>query len=370
MSTIKIPFKRTTLYAVREEGTIYLAAAPIITDLGIERGAQFKRFKSDLFHPRTFTLDTLGGAQKMICLPLDEIGLWLRSINPMKLSNPNSRKKLFEYQKRCVATVIKALDVPSDEELWEEETLDAPQEAVLPSTKPSRNAAPSLPKEEAPRAIVDAKDVVPAREVAFHGNILLTVEVDGVEYVALKPIVEGIGLTRQGQTQKISEYKREQGILLPLQTSGGQQKMLCIPLAKLQGWLFGVNPSKVRPDLRDKVILYQEECFKVLHDYWTRGVVINHRIQEVDIQKAVTEALIAYHWKTPPTPTVPRMTPEEREIEWGKVRASMHLAKAAVSQQYRELATCLKEIGGFDPDYVEKLFRQSEVVISGEIIEE
>ncbi len=93
MSTLKIPFKRTTLYAVQEDGTTYLAAAPIITDLGIERGAQFKRFKSDLFHPRTFTLDTLGGAQKMICLPLDEIGLWLRSINPV--NNPGLKAGAF-----------------------------------------------------------------------------------------------------------------------------------------------------------------------------------------------------------------------------------------------------------------------------------
>ena len=232
MSTIKIPFKRTTLYAVQEGGTTYLAAAPIITDLGIERGAQFKRFKSDLFHPRTFTLDTLGGAQKMICLPLDEIGLWLRSINPMKLSNPDSRKKLFEYQKRCVATVIKTLNVPSDEELWEEETLDAPQEAVLPSTKLSRNVAPSLLKEEAPRAIVETKDVIPAREVAFHGNILLTVEVDGVEYVALKPIVEGMGMAWTTQFRKISESERYDHTVIPLQTSGGQQEMLCIPLGK------------------------------------------------------------------------------------------------------------------------------------------
>ena len=375
MSTIKIPFKRTTLYAVREEGTIYLAATPIITDLGIERGTQLKRFKSDLFHPRMFTLDTLGGSQKMICLPLDEIGLRLRSINPMKLSNPNSRKKLFEYQKRCVATVINALDVPSDEDLWNEETLDCPQETATPASRSSRNTpSSSVRKGKVPRAIIEAKDVVPGREVAFHGNILLTVEVDGVEYVALKPIVEEIGIAWQGQFNKISENQRYQGITIRLQTSGGQQKMLCIPLSKLQGWLFSITPSKVHPNFRNKVILYQEECFKVLHDYWTRGVVINHRIQEVDIQKAVTEALIAYQqsqaWKTPPTPTVPRMTPEEREIEWGKVRASMHLAKAAVSQQYRELATCLKEIGGFDPDYVEKLFRQSEVVISGEIIEE
>lgn len=53
--------------------------------------------------------------------------------------------------------------------------------------------------------------------------------------------------------------------------------MLCIPLKKLNGWLFSINPEKVRADIRDKLIKYQEECFTVLHDYWTKGQVVNPR---------------------------------------------------------------------------------------------
>ena len=58
---------------------------------------------------------------------------------------------------------------------------------------------------------------------------------------------------------------------------GGAQKMLCIPLKKLNGWLFSINPEKVRADIRDKLIQYQEECFTVLHDYWTKGKAENPR---------------------------------------------------------------------------------------------
>lgn len=53
--------------------------------------------------------------------------------------------------------------------------------------------------------------------------------------------------------------------------------MLCIPLKKLNGWLFSINPEKVRADIRDKLIQYQEECFTVLHDYWTKGEAANAR---------------------------------------------------------------------------------------------
>ncbi|MCO0990595.1 phage antirepressor N-terminal domain-containing protein, partial [Escherichia coli] len=55
------------------------------------------------------------------------------------------------------------------------------------------------------------------------------------------------------------------------------RKLLCLPLKKLNGWLFSINPEKVRADIRDKLIQYQEECFSVLHDYWTKGHVVNPR---------------------------------------------------------------------------------------------
>ncbi|EEV6940855.1 phage antirepressor Ant [Escherichia coli] len=58
---------------------------------------------------------------------------------------------------------------------------------------------------------------------------------------------------------------------------GKLRKLLCLPLKKLNGWLFSINPEKVRADIRDKLIQYQEECFTVLHDYWTKGHVVNPR---------------------------------------------------------------------------------------------
>lgn len=44
-----------------------------------------------------------------------------------------------------------------------------------------------------------------------------------------------------------------------------------MPLKKLNGWLFSINPEKVRSDLKEKVIQYQEECFEALYNYWYHG---------------------------------------------------------------------------------------------------
>jgi hypothetical protein len=47
-------------------------------------------------------------------------------------------------------------------------------------------------------------------------------------------------------------------------TPGGSQAMLCLPLDMLNGWLFGISANRVKDELRERVIRYQEECYRVL----------------------------------------------------------------------------------------------------------
>ena len=118
--------------------------------------------------------------------------------------------------------------------------------------------------------------VVPAA-VSFHENTLITAEVNGEKYVAMKPIVEGMGMKWAAQFTKIKSG-RYSDIEIPLKTPGGIQEMVCIPISKLNGWLFSINPEKVKSGIKNKVIQYQEECFVVLHDYWQKGEAVNPRI--------------------------------------------------------------------------------------------
>ncbi|GBC63631.1 hypothetical protein DENIS_4629 [Desulfonema ishimotonii] len=113
--------------------------------------------------------------------------------------------------------------------------------------------------------------------VDFHGTSLLTAQKNEIVYVAMKPIVEDMGLDWSRQRKKISTSSRYGHMAIPLQTPGGIQEMLCIPLRKLNGWLFSVNPNKVRQAIRKKVELYQEECFIALYEYWHKGIAVNPR---------------------------------------------------------------------------------------------
>lgn len=115
--------------------------------------------------------------------------------------------------------------------------------------------------------------------VPFNGQQILTAVAAGVTYVAMRQIVENIGIDWTGQSVKLRKMNDKFNCrdISMVAADGKLRKLLCIPLKKLNGWLFSINPEKVRADIRDKLIQYQEECFTVLHDYWTKGKAENAR---------------------------------------------------------------------------------------------
>ncbi|HAK9463029.1 TPA: phage antirepressor Ant [Escherichia coli] len=115
--------------------------------------------------------------------------------------------------------------------------------------------------------------------VPFNGQQIITAMAAGVAYVAMKPIVENLGMSwSTQQTKLMKQISKFNCVHMNMVAADGKlRKLLCLPLKKLNGWLFSINPEKVRADIRDKLIQYQEECFSVLHDYWTKGKEENAR---------------------------------------------------------------------------------------------
>ncbi|HBA4016210.1 TPA: phage antirepressor Ant [Escherichia coli] len=115
--------------------------------------------------------------------------------------------------------------------------------------------------------------------VPFNGQQIITAMAAGVAYVAMKPIVENLGMSWSTQQTKLMKQISKFNCvhMNTVAADGKLRKLLCLPLKKLNGWLFSINPEKVRADIRDKLIQYQEECFTVLHDYWAKGKAENAR---------------------------------------------------------------------------------------------
>jgi hypothetical protein len=123
-----------------------------------------------------------------------------------------------------------------------------------------------------------ALEPVEQRTVEFHGDELIAVLVEtgaghGV-YVPIRPLCEAVGVDWSAQRQRLirdpvlSDVSRSVVVTTTqLDRRSGQratQKMLCLPAEFLNGWLFGISPDRVRPELRDTVIRYQRECYAVL----------------------------------------------------------------------------------------------------------
>jgi len=111
---------------------------------------------------------------------------------------------------------------------------------------------------------------VDEKTVDFYGDQITAVlaEVEGKEvvYVPLKPICDYLGLEWGSQRLRLNrdeELSEAQGMFI-MNTPSGKQRMICLPLELLPGWLFGIQPNRVKPELKQKVKLYRKECFRVL----------------------------------------------------------------------------------------------------------
>ena len=124
--------------------------------------------------------------------------------------------------------------------------------------------------------------------VPFHGAELYVVNHNGEPYTPMKPIVEGMGLDWKSQHKKISQRFSNGMVEITIPSAGGVQAMICMALRKLAAWLNSISPNKVRPEIRDKVIQYQEECDDVLYEYWTKGHVVNPRKAKKALQGKIT----------------------------------------------------------------------------------
>lgn len=121
--------------------------------------------------------------------------------------------------------------------------------------------------------------LVPLRQemVEFYGDQLTGVLVphaDGraVWCVPLRPICDYLGVDwasqwRRTQRDPVLGATVISVVITTTQKPGRGHRdraVLCLPLEYLPGWLFGINASRVRADLAEKITRYRRECFRVL----------------------------------------------------------------------------------------------------------
>ena len=125
----------------------------------------------------------------------------------------------------------------------------------------------------------------------FHGDRLPTFEHEGEPWVAMRPIVEVLGLSWPRQMRKLQSQKGKFSCC-HMRTAGSDGKtyqMLSMPVAKLPLWLATINPRKMKDVAKSrKIELYQEESAVALHDYWFKGQATHPAIKD-DMAGLVTD---------------------------------------------------------------------------------
>jgi hypothetical protein len=119
-------------------------------------------------------------------------------------------------------------------------------------------------------------EVVEEKTIVFYEDELIAVKMeDGSIYVPVRRLCDNLGVDWSAQRRRINRDEvlsiamRGVAVTTTPQNAdqhGGRQEMACLPLDLIPGWLFGITTSRVNEDIRDKLIRYRRECFRVLWD--------------------------------------------------------------------------------------------------------
>lgn len=107
--------------------------------------------------------------------------------------------------------------------------------------------------------------------VPFHDHRILTVERDGEIFVAMRPIVESLGLDWSAQFRRIQRHPLlAEGIaIMATPSGGGTQETVTITLEAFHGWLVSVSPDRIKDDAaRALVNRYQREAFRAIFEHF------------------------------------------------------------------------------------------------------
>lgn len=115
-------------------------------------------------------------------------------------------------------------------------------------------------------------------KVEFKSDIVDIIQ-DDIKWVAVKAVTSNLGVQFDPQHNRLKSDPTFGSKLIKVQTNGGMQDVFCIPLSKLNGWLFSINPNKVKPEVREKLIEYKNECFDALNDYFNKGAALKPEVK-------------------------------------------------------------------------------------------
>ena len=129
--------------------------------------------------------------------------------------------------------------------------------------------------------------------IPFHGTEIVATEIDGAPHVAVRPVCEAIGLSANGQLERLRRQPwactRVTRVQLPGDTQARDVTMLDRQTFTM--WLATIDTSRVKdPAARDLLIAYQKEAASALDRYFNEGGAINPNASEHQVNALIRQA--------------------------------------------------------------------------------
>lgn len=112
----------------------------------------------------------------------------------------------------------------------------------------------------------------------------------------MKPICENIGLAWHGQFERIKRddvLSSTMCVIHMVAQDGKKREVVALPIGYLNGWLFGIDTSRVKPEIKPTLIKYKLECYDVLYNHFMPKVAALHpNTITLEQQQAVKDAVL------------------------------------------------------------------------------
>lgn len=110
--------------------------------------------------------------------------------------------------------------------------------------------------------------------VPFHDHGLPTIRQGDQVEVVMRPLVEAIGLSWNGQFERLKRHPVLSHSVRVTRTdgTGGERETVVLDLKMLPGYLATIQSERIKePEIRERVILFQREAFEVLFQHFFGG---------------------------------------------------------------------------------------------------
>jgi hypothetical protein len=112
--------------------------------------------------------------------------------------------------------------------------------------------------------------------IAYGDTVVVVLSQDGTAYVPVGPICDHLGVALNAQCERIKRDPVLSEVLIsvrvtrtdidPASRQPHTSQLAALPLDFVNGFLFGINASRVKEEVRENLIRYQRECYRVLAD--------------------------------------------------------------------------------------------------------